>query len=487
MLDVVLACYFRRPISFAEHAQGLPELFTGRRRKLIQIYNRLAAEMDSVTLEAVEQEYTRQSGTDGEKLRMLQDQIDAIAKVDVDAQMPYVLSRVALWIRECAEERAADRYVDARARVRHLQSDEARQELKEARDHLVTTALGLANSIQIESDSELMDAEIPEAGPVIEGLLDAGMVGLFGASSKSYKTWVSMMLACGVAYTGRWLGFRCMKGKVLYLNYELTRKSAQDRLKAIYGALGIQPKNMIEVVQLKGAALEPEVIINTLMQRCRLKEYRLIIIDPLYVFEGGKAENSNDEMALLMLQFIALATKTGTAVWICHHFSKGNQALKDLLDRFAGAGALGRAIDTAVGMTPHKEHNDGDKIYTMEFEVRNHKETDPFVVRWQYPLMVVATGYDPAELKQPRRGAASQYADSDFLHCLPAVGEGAPLTYGEWKKAVMQSTGIRSDDTFKRRRKALVEAGKVVHVGDGYAKPVSKISVNEHPNGELER
>ena len=362
MLTIVLACYFSNPVAFAAHAHDLPLLFTGRRRSLIDIYNRLLVELGSVTLESVAQEARQRLGMDEVKVEKLQEHIDVIASVDVEQETPHILSRVAAWINERVQERAATRYLEARERTKADPSEEAWQELKAARKRVFETALGIGTSLVIETDSELLKAKIPEAEPVIEGLLDAGMVGLFGASSKSYKTWVTMMLACGVAYTDTWLGFKCRKGRVLYLNFELTRKSAQKRLEALYKQLSIKPNGMIEMVQLKGTELEPEAIMNTLIHRCRLKDYVLIIIDPLYVFEGGKAENSNDEMGLLMLRFIALAAKTGTAVWICHHFSKGNQALKDLLDRFAGAGALGRAIDSAVGMTPHEEHKDGKKV-----------------------------------------------------------------------------------------------------------------------------
>jgi hypothetical protein len=485
MLDIVLACYFSNPVAFAAHTHDLPFLFTGRRRTLIDIHNHLLVELSGVTLESVAQEARQRLGADEAKVEKLQEHIDVIASVDVEQETPYVLSRVAAWINERVQERAATRYLEARERTKADPSEEARQELKAARQQVFETALGIGTSLVIESDSELLKAKIPEAEPVIEGLLDAGMVGLFGASSKSYKTWVTMMLACGVGYTETWLGFKCRKGRVLYLNFELTRKSAQKRLEALYKRLDIKPNGMIEMVQLKGAELEPEAIMNTLIHRCRLKDYVLIIIDPLYVFEGGKAENSNDEMGLLMLRFISLAAKTGTAVWICHHFSKGNQALKDLLDRFAGVGALGRAIDSAVGMTPHEEHKDGKKVYSMEFEVRNHTEIEPFVVRWDYPIMVEAPELNAADLKQAKKGANEQYSDQDFVHHLPVAGLDEPLSYSKWMTAVMSATGMKSEDTFKKRRKKLVEAGKVVQVDGRYARPAP--AVGKVPPAEPER
>lgn len=476
MLDVVLACYVNDPSAFAAHAHDLPLLFTGRRRSLIGTCNRLLNELGQVTLESLAQEARQPLGTDQGRVEKLQEQINALANVDVEQERSYALARVGDWINERVQERAVVHYIEARDRTKADNSQEAWQELKAARQQLFQAALDIPPSLIVESDSDLLKTKIPEAKPVIEGLLDAGMVGLFGASSKSYKTWVSMMLACGVAYTGNWFGLKCHKGRVLYLNFELTRKSAQERLNAIYKRLRVDPNGSIDLVQLKGAELEPEAIMNTLIHRCRLRDYQMIIIDPLYVFEGAKAENSNDEMALLMLRFIALAAKTGAAVWICHHFSKGNQAVKDLLDRFAGAGALGRAIDSAVGMTPHKEHGDGNKVYALEFEVRNHKEIAPFVVRWDYPIMVEAPELDAADLKQTNRGPSKQYSDSDFLHPLPVEGLGEPLTFTEWKNAVKQSTGMKSDDTFKKRRAELVEAGKVIRIDGGYARPASAMN-----------
>jgi hypothetical protein len=113
MLDIVLACYFSNPVAFAAHTHDLPLLFTGRRRTLIDIHNHLLVELDGVTLESVVQEARQRLGADEAKVEKLQEHVDVIASVDAEQETPYVLSRIAAWINERVQERAATRYLEA--------------------------------------------------------------------------------------------------------------------------------------------------------------------------------------------------------------------------------------------------------------------------------------------------------------------------------------------------------------------------------------
>ena len=122
----------------------------------------------------------------------------------------------------------------------------------------------------------------------------------------------------------------------------------------------------------------------------------------------------------------------------------------------------------------------------MEFEVRNYTEIESFVVRWDYPIMVEAPELNAADLKQAKKGVNEQYSDQDFLHPLPVAELDEPLSYSKWMTAVMSATGMKSEDTFKKRRKKLVEAGKVVQVDGGYARPAPALD-GKVPPAEPER
>ena len=52
-----------------------------------------------------------------------------------------------------------------------------------------------------------------------------------------------------------------------------------------------------------------------------------------------------------------------------HHFSKGNQARKDAMDRMSGAGAFARDADSLLVLTKHEQPD----TYVVESILRNHK------------------------------------------------------------------------------------------------------------------
>ena len=78
-----------------------------------------------------------------------------------------------------------------------------------------------------------------------------------------------------------------------------------------------------------------------------------------------------------MAELGELAERTSAAVLVAHHFSKGNKAGTDHLDRASGAGMFARAPDTIMTLTAHEEID----CYTLETTYRNFTRPEPVVVR----------------------------------------------------------------------------------------------------------
>ena len=72
--------------------------------------------------------------------------------------------------------------------------------------------------------------------------------------------------------------------------------------------------------------------------------YSLIVFDPIYKGLGDRDENKAGDIASLLNEIESLAVETGAAVAFGHHFSKGNQANKDSIDRIGGSGVFARAL-----------------------------------------------------------------------------------------------------------------------------------------------
>src|SRR6516162_5064751 len=71
---------------------------------------------------------------------------------------------------------------------------------------------------------------------VVEGVLHVQSKMILSGTSKSNKTWCLLNLALSVASGTQWLGWRCAKLPVLYINFELHEWAIAQRLASICAA-----------------------------------------------------------------------------------------------------------------------------------------------------------------------------------------------------------------------------------------------------------
>jgi RecA-family ATPase len=95
--------------------------------------------------------------------------------------------------------------------------------------------------------------ELPEV--LVAGLIRKRSVVMFASSSKSYKTWMLLHLALCVAQGEPWLGRTVTKGRVLFLNFELTDAELQSRLKPVALTMGVgDDATNFDICTLRGHA-----------------------------------------------------------------------------------------------------------------------------------------------------------------------------------------------------------------------------------------
>ena len=82
---------------------------------------------------------------------------------------------------------------------------------------------------------ELVTAAPMPPPQVVDGVLHQGCKMILSGTSKSNKTWCLLNLAVSVASGTEWLGRRCPKMPVLYLNFELHDWAVAQRLSSICG------------------------------------------------------------------------------------------------------------------------------------------------------------------------------------------------------------------------------------------------------------
>ena len=269
---------------------------------------------------------------------------------------------------------------------------------------------------------------------LVWGILHQGSKMVLGGGSKTFKTWTLLDLAVSVAAGEPWLSFKTSKGRVLSLNFEIQTGFYQQRLQTVAREKRITlTSGQIDLWNLRGHSASYRTIIPRIIERVKTTGYALIILDPIYKLYGNTDENSAGAVAQLLNALESLAVDTGAAIAFGAHYSKGNQASKESIDRISGSGVFARDPDSILNFTRHEEPN----AFTVEATLRNFKPIEPFVARWQYPLMRRDEGLDPAKLKQ-QGGRPKLYTVDKLL----ALLKGQQLTSRNWCKLASLETGV---------------------------------------------
>ena len=235
---------------------------------------------------------------------------------------------------------------------------------------------------------------------IIQGVLRKGHKMLVSAASKSAKSFLAMELCTAVSNGGDWLKFHCIKGQALYVNLELQGESCEARFHDIYKAAGVPNKESVSVQiwNLRGHTKPLDKLAPALIDRAKGMDYDLIIIDPLYKVLIGD-ENSATEMAKFCRQWDIICEKTGAAVVMFHHHSKGIQGGKMAHDRASGSGVLARDPDAILDIIEldlsklRKENADKIKgtAWKMEGSLREFPDFEPFNFWFKYPIHFLDT------------------------------------------------------------------------------------------------
>ena len=202
-----------------------------------------------------------------------------------------------------------------------------------------------------ENTADFWDNIPPLRPALIEGVLRQGHKMLLAGPSKAGKSFALIELAIAIAEGTSWMGFPCAQGKVWYVNLELDDISCKHRIRDVYDALGIEPKNTanLDIWNLRGRSLPMDKLAPSMIRRAKQRGYTAIIIDPIYKVITGD-ENSAEQMAHFCNQFDRVCAGAGCAVIYCHHHSKGSQGGKRSMDRASGSGVFARDPDALLDM-----------------------------------------------------------------------------------------------------------------------------------------
>jgi RecA-family ATPase len=308
---------------------------------------------------------------------------------------------------------------------------------------------------KIIGGAEFMAVPKPEPPQLIAGVLHQGSKMILGGASKSRKSWTLIDMMLAVSTGGPWWGFTTQRGRVLYINFELPDFAFQHRLQAIARQKGIADFTGIDLWNLRGFATDFSVLIPKILSRVKDQRYALIVLDPIYKGLGKRDENKAGDIASLCNEIEQLAVQSGAAVVFGAHYSKGNQAGKDAIDRIGGSGVFARDPDVILTMTPHEEKD----AYVIDLTLRALPQLDAFVVRWAGALFARDPHADASRVKALAKPGARKQPEPAVHYRRGSYGERYGAMF-EKMPPLANHAEVELSDVIRHIRETLVASGE---------------------------
>jgi hypothetical protein len=313
---------------------------------------------------------------------------------------------------------------------------------------------------ELMSGQQIRTVHLPLPPEIISGLLSRGEKGELAGGSKSFKTWALIQQALSIAAGLSWWGFPTKATNVVFLNLEIPPAFFEARVRISAKALGIPVPDNFHVWHLRQCKLgDPRrwaQFLELLKEKCLRIPNPYLTSDPIYKLLGGRNENAAGDVQLLLEQLEDMIGSVDGANFFGHHFTKGNSAGKEAIDRASGSSVFQRDPDSILTMTPHENKD----CFAINCILRNHPPVEPFVVQWQYPLFVRQDSLDPALLKQPPRSNQKKYSVVMLAQWLA----GDALTTTAFQKRLKDETGMAQSTFYELLREAEAQ-GLIVRDG----------------------
>jgi hypothetical protein len=350
----------------------------------------------------------------------------------------------------------------------------------------VDTAVRLVNSYsQTMNPVHLADESFFNTLPnlkeeIIPGILRRSYIAVINGHSKSFKSWAMLHCAISVAIGRSWLGFGALPArKSLYVNLELEEEEFKKRVDIVCAAMGITRESLfgkLDFLNLKGTDCSLHNVTSHLRTLNNPEDpWHFLVIDPTYKLLSSGAgmdseniENNNTVIGALFCDLEEFAKNIQAAIFLVHHFKKGNSADTLNIDSGSGGGTFGRAPDAIFSIHPLR---DADKsilkdCYVIKSDLRYYSDVGSFGVRMTFPL------FQRDELLNIDNvaGKTGRPNKNNMVEALEVLGDGTPLTSRQWQSRVYNQHRM-GEKAYRVFRDDLVQDELVVPSG-----PVTKHS-----------
>ena len=149
----------------------------------------------------------------------------------------------------------------------------------------------------------------------------------------------------------------------------------------------------------------------------------MVIVDPFYKLGGDYDENDAGSVSRVLDVMESFSERLGCAFVYAHHFSKGNKAETDHIDRASGSGVFARDPDAILTLTPHEEEHH----LVLEGTLRNFAAPEKRVVEFSWPNFIHKPDLEPTLRKAGQASENRKVVDNLANRALELLEKG-PIT-----------------------------------------------------------
>ena len=299
----------------------------------------------------------------------------------------------------------------------------------------------------------MADASDPSTLPpvLLEGILHKGCKMILSGSSKAGKTLGLMHLGLAAANGLPWMGHNINRQcKVVYLDFELKPRLAKERIKTIVSDKANEyfPTKNFMYCGLRGQKRSLEDLALHI-QAIRDFEPDMVIVDPFYKLGGDYDENDAGSVGLVLDEMEKFSERLDCAFVYAHHFSKGNKAETDHIDRASGSGVFARDPDAILTLTPHEE----DYHLVLEATLRNFPTPEKKVIEFAWPNFIYKPDLEPTLRKAGQASESKKINENLAQRLLELLEKGSIMGLNNMRIKLQAST---NNEITKERMKSIL-------------------------------
>ena len=200
---------------------------------------------------------------------------------------------------------------------------------------------------------------------LIEDLWENNSVGVIGAPSKSFKSTLTLNLACAVATGKPFDGREVKQGAVLIIQGENNLSMEQHKIYSITGETELpiyfvdDNITMDQIFKLKSSIIELGI--------------KLLIIDPMYLLFGSGDINKHQDIVFRLEMLSVLSKKTNCSIMLVHHSRKLERGAKIQTSDMYGSAFIEGWYESMILL--QRQSNNSSRMVTY---FRNHKSGDVY-------------------------------------------------------------------------------------------------------------